>query len=290
MGLYDRDYFRDESGDNRKRRGLGGFSAVAILLTLNIVLCLLVLVTNGAAAQFLGLTGSTAGDPLQWYRFLTYGFVHSPNNILHLLCNMLVLFFFGINLERLYGKLEFLLFYAFSSLFAGVVWGLLFAGRPILVLGATSPVAALVILFAMNFPHARILLWGIIPMPAWVTGVLFVVFDMYGSLQGGGTTQVLNIVGAVFAAFYFMTKIRFSNLWTRLFNRKKLSRRASVSYERKASSPFSAREDVDFTALEKRVDDILDKISRSGEESLTEQERETLRFASQEYQKRKPKN
>ena len=203
---------------------------------------------------------------------------------------MLVLFFFGINLERLYGKLEFLLFYTFSSLFAGVVWGLLFSGRPILVLGATSPVAALVILFAMNFPHARILLWGIIPMPAWVTGVLFVVFDMYGSLQGGGTTQVLNIVGAVFAAFYFMTKIRFSNHWTRLFNRKKLSRRSSVSYERKAPSPFSAREDVDFAALEKRVDDILDKISRSGEESLTEQERETLRFASQEYQKRKPKN
>ena len=62
------------------------------------------------------------------------------------------------------------------------------------------------------------------------------------------------------------------------------------AFERKASSPFSAREDVDFTALEKRVDDILDKISRSGEESLTEQERETLRFASQEYQKRKPKN
>lgn len=290
MGLYDRDYFRDESGDNSKRRGLGGFSAVAILLILNIVLCLLDLVTNGAAAQFLGLTGSTAGDPLQWYRFLTYGFVHSPNQFLHLLCNMLVLFFFGINLERLYGKLEFLLFYAFSSLFAGVVWGLLFSGRPILIFGATSPVAALVILFAMNFPHARILLWGLIPMPAWVTGVLFVVLDMFGSLQGGGTTQVLNITGAVFAAFYFMTKIRLSNFWTRIFKRKNRSQRSTVSYERKAPSPFSSREEEDFETLEKRVDDILRKISRSGEESLTEQERETLRYASQEYQKRKPKD
>ncbi len=290
MGLYDRDYYRDEPGDFRRRRGFGGYSAVAILLALNIFLCLMSFVSGGAAIQMLGLTGNTAGEPLQWYRFLTYGFIHDPTHLLHLLCNMLVLFFFGIHLERLYGKLEFLLFYICSSLFAGVVWGLLFSGRQIMIIGATSPVAALVILFAMNFPHVRILLWGIIPMPAWVTGVLFVVLDMFGSLQGGGTTQVLNICGAVFAAFYFMTKIRLSNFWTRIFKKRNLSRRSTVSYERKAPSPYSAREDVDFAALERRVDDILRKISRSGEESLTAQERETLRYASQEYQKRKPKD
>ena len=42
----------------------------------------------------------------------------------------------------------------------------------------------------------------------------------------------------------------------------------------------------DLENLEKEVDDILRKIARSGEASLTEKERDTLRYASQEYQKR----
>ena len=281
MGLYDRDYYKEEP----KKRG-PGTSAVAIFIVLNVVLYFANQATGNSLFEKMALVGSVADRPLQWYRCLTYAFAHDPNGFMHILCNMLVLFFFGPPLERLYGKKEFTLFYISSAVFGGIVWNVLHFGASAAALGASGAITALVILFAFNFPQVRILLWGIIPLPAWLAGVLFVLYDMFGAVHStDSVAHEIHISGAVFAACYFLAKIRLTDLFSGDVSKvKKTSSRPAASGT--SVKTHSDKSDRDFANLEKEVDDILRKISRSGEASLTEKERETLRYASQEYQKR----
>ena len=281
MGLYDRDYYKEE----QKKRG-PGMSAVAIFIILNVALYFANQATGSSLFEKMALVGSVADRPLQWYRCLTYAFAHDPSGFMHILCNMLVLFFFGPPLERLYGKTEFTLFYLASAIFGGIVWNVMHFGASAAALGASGAITALVILFAFNFPNVRLLLWGIIPLPAWLAGVLFVLYDMFGAVHSfDSVAHEIHISGAVFAACYFLAKIKLTDLFTgKSANVKKSSSRPFDSGSN--AKTHSEKSDRDFANLEKEVDDILRKIARSGEASLTEKERETLRYASQEYQKR----
>jgi len=281
MGLYDRDYYSEEP----KKRG-PGVSPVAVLIISNIVLYFANQATGNALFEKMALVGVQTSSPFQWYRCLTYAFAHDPNGFMHILCNMLVLFFFGPPLERLYGKAEFTLFYLASAVFGGIVWNVMHFGASAAALGASGAITALVILFAFNFPNVRLLLWGIIPLPAWLAGVLFVLYDMFGSVSAvDNVAHEIHISGAVFAACYFLTKIKLTDIF---FGKSAGGKRKSSRSTKSVSSAniSVSKSDRDFENLEKEVDDILRKIARSGEASLTEKERDTLRYASQEYQKR----
>lgn len=284
MGLYDRDYFSDEP----KKSG-AGTSAVAIFIILNVVFYFANHATGNALFDKMALVGVKTSDPIQWYRCLTYAFAHDPSGFMHILCNMLVLFFFGPPLERLYGKREFILFYLTSAIFGGIVWNVMHFGASAAALGASGSITALVILFAFNYPNAQLLIWGIIPLPAWLAGILFVLYDMFGTTSAmDNVAHEIHLSGAVFAACYFLTKLRLTDLFfgsSTNAKAKSKSPRPSSSNVRNGGSRFS-NSDREFENLEKEVDDILRKIARSGEASLTEKERETLRYASQEYQKR----
>lgn len=297
MGLNDRDYYREDDS--------GGWN-LNISPTLAIIIANVLLYLADAAvghvlfAQIMPLTGDVATNPLQWYRLLTYGFAHDPYGLMHIICNMLVLFFFGFPLERKYGKLEFLLFYLASTVFAGLVWTVLHIGSDAACLGASGAITALVILFAFSYPRAQIWLWAIIPMPAWLAGVLFVLYDAFMTKHGAdNVAHDVHLSGAAFAAIYFFSKLRLSKMFVGKRRGGSGNRGSSVrtTYTFADSQPtlhrstsVDSKAERDFKELEKTVDQILLKISEHGEASLTEQERETLRYASREYQKRRDRN
>jgi len=298
MSIYDRDYYREDPPKNNRRFG-SGLSAVAIIILLNVGLYVLDQASGGALFRRMALVGAAASSPLQWYRCLTYGFAHDQSGFMHILCNMLVLFFFGPPLERVYGKLEFSLFYALSIIFGGIVWNVLNGGANAAALGASGGVTAVVLLFAMNYPKSQILLYGIIPLPAWLAGVLYVVYDAFGAKHGmDNVAHDIHLAGAVFAAFYFFSKIRFSSFLSGKGEQRKTKKEQSFTIvddffddkpknNVKSSYTYSfASSDVNFEKLEEEVDRILRKIHQTGETSLTQDERETLRTASREYQKR----
>ncbi|MBQ9372522.1 MAG: rhomboid family intramembrane serine protease [Thermoguttaceae bacterium] len=296
MGLNDRDYYREDSTGGPKLK----ISATLLLIIVNVLLYLAdSAVGHELFNNVMPLTGSVATSPLQWYRLLTYGFAHDPNGLMHIVCNMLVLFFFGFPLERKYGKAEFLIFYLVATVFAGAVWSVLHIGSEVACLGASGAITALVILFAFTYPRAQIWLWAIIPMPAWLAGVLFVLYDAFMTNHGAdNVAHDVHLSGAAFAAIYFFSKIRFTKLFSGKRaggGREKSSDRPTYTFaenqptlHRSTSSDTSA--DRKFKELESTVDQILMKISEHGEDSLTEQERETLRYASREYQKRRGRN
>ena len=172
--------------------------ATRALITVNVVIFLLQAVTGSqlvvafalwppSMAGQLGVDG--AGNFEVWQLF-TYAFLHA--SIAHLLFNMLALFMFGGEIERLWGPRRFLTYY-FTCVMGAAAAQLLVvtqhAGPPYPTLGASGGVFGLLLAFGMMFPRRMILLiFPPIPMPAWlfvtVYGLIELVLGVTGTQEG----------------------------------------------------------------------------------------------------------
>lgn len=305
MGIYDRDYYRREQGGFKLRLPQ---TMVGILVLVNMAVYLLDYVlaasrgggelpTHGPLGAALGVWTAnpfhhpnTLTHPLYWWQFITYGFVHSLS-LDHVLFNMLGLFFLGPDVESFYGKKEFLRIYLFLIAAGGIVWAaantLPGAGGGGPLIGASGGVTGIIILFALCFPRRTILLFFVVPAPAWVLGAIFVLWDLWGAVTRPSTNVAysVHLTGALLAFLYFRFHWHFGKLlatptaWLGRLRRPAANLR--VHYPRD-------EEEVDDEAeLSREVDRILEKIHRMGEASLTRQERRTLETASRQYQKRR---
>ena len=118
---------------------------------------------------------------------------YSHYDLWHLLINMFVLWSFGVVLERLWGRRMFLQFYLVCSVVGSLAhcmtsaWILGQPGRG--ALGASGAVCGVLMAFALHFPKSRILLFGIVPVPALVGVIGLAGFDVWGLInqsRGGG--------------------------------------------------------------------------------------------------------
>ena len=319
MGFQDRDYYRDsgyQTGSYRQEH-----SALFYIIVINVVVWLLDSVfMNGQISNWCCLRAIDFPHPTHWYRFLTHGFCHDLNSVWHLLGNMLGLFFLGQAVEALYGKREFLFFYLTSILIGGIYWsgsGYLAAvmhanelTEPQILqmlwtpcVGASGGVTAVVILFAINFPRQMLLIWGIIPMPAFAVGILIVVLDLLGTQNASSNiAHSVHLAGAAFAVLYYLTRFRFCSIFghgrPRLTPYNPPRRREyddddydyeddSYGYASATRSEADLRREEEFRKLEAEVEVLLKKISEHGMQSLTPQELARLREASQIYRTRR---
>ena len=138
----------------------------------------------------------TLTQPWLWWQYLTAGFAHSPRFRPHLRQHA------GAVLPRPrgrrgYGAKEFLRLYLVMVVFGNVVWNATnkIIGTPadVEMYGASGAIAGVVVLYALNFPHRMILLFFVIPMPAWVFGVLVVGLDIFGASRGIGRNRMWRI-------------------------------------------------------------------------------------------------
>ena len=127
----------------------------------------------------------------RYWTLLTSEFSHVM--FLHFFVNMFVLASFGPIVEQTIGSGRFLRFYLVAAIVASLSHALVSAfllGHPELpALGASGAIAGVILLFALIFPRATILLFGLIPMPALVGALLFVGLDVVGLIaqtEGGG--------------------------------------------------------------------------------------------------------
>ena len=102
----------------------------------------------------------------QIWRLLTCTFCHDRLDVLHILFNMLFLYWFGCEMETLYGSREFLWFYLTAAVISSMTFvGLdLYTGSRIPALGISGAVMAVTMLFTMHYPRHTILLLFIIPI------------------------------------------------------------------------------------------------------------------------------
>lgn len=151
----------------------------------------------------------------RYWTLLTSAFSH--NMLLHIFLNLYVLSSFGPIVELNLGSFRFLRFY----LFAGIVSSFCHAwvsaywmNNPSLpALGASGAVSGVIILFSLIYPTQKILLLGLIPVPAMVGALLFVGLDIWGLMAqaGGGGLPIghgAHLGGSLTGVIYYFFLVR----------------------------------------------------------------------------------
>jgi len=277
MGIHDREYYQD--GRTRPSIELRNYSMVTLLVMANAAVFVLdMFFESGSLMTGMAVQAVTVVEPWNWWRFLTAGFAHSPGSVQHLIFNMAGLWFLGRPVEERYGKQEFLLFYLVAVVLGNVAWsGRMYLSGQVTVdgseivlsaLGASGAVTAVVMLFIFLYPKQTLLLMMVLPVPAWLVGVLLVVTNLLQlnmtGVPGANVAYDIHLVGAALGAVYYKLGWNFSRWWPRqLGGSAKLVRRRP---KLKLHVPEDDHE----------ADRLLDKVHREGESSLTARERKIL--------------
>jgi membrane associated rhomboid family serine protease len=216
----------------------------------------------------------------------TYMFIHG--GLWHVAMNMLMLFFFGSPLESRWGGSEFLKFYFICGL-GGVALSYLFL--PAAVIGASAAVYGVMLAYAMNWPEARIYVFGIFPVAAkWLVAFMFML-SLLSAVDGsgGGVAHLAHLGGLVTGFLYLKSDWRFSERFSRARNAGRRRRMAIVpgadGQQAGAESARRPKQDQPRAdaALYDAVDQVLDKISATGMSSLTDAERRLLDEVSRRH-------
>jgi len=275
MGIYDRDYIRDD----RPSSGFASWSMVTKLIVINVAVWVLDVYFNRALSDNFALKGNVLTHP---WELLTYGFLHDPKSPGHIFFNMLVLWMFGRDVERVYGPKEFLRIYLSFVISVGLAWALIGWVAPNKagpMFGASGAIMGIVALFIMHFPHQQVLYMFVIPMPVWVLGIIFILSDVFGYLnpKDDHIAHAAHLAGVFFGALYAQTGWCLASLIPQKWSLPKFRRRTKLRVHREQD------DGPDEPVTQQRVDELLAKISREGESSLTDKERRELEEASRRY-------
>ncbi len=150
----------------------------------------------------------------QIWRIGTYLFLHSVADPFHLLINMLMLYMFGVQLERTWGTRKFLEYYFICGISAGicvVAAAYIFSGNPLIpTMGASGAIFGLLLAFGIVFADATILVFFFFPMAAKYAVMIYGALELYFTVQspGDGVSHVAHLSGMVFGYIYLKTRAR----------------------------------------------------------------------------------
>lgn len=203
------------------------------------------------------------------WSIVTYAFLH--DGFMHLLFNMIGLFFFGPRLESVLGSRRFLGLY-FTSAIAAALLSLL---TPyVAIVGASGAVFGVLVGFAKFWPRDRIYFWGIVPIEARWFIVLLAAYSIFGGLtRGGGVAHFAHLGGLIGGWLYLKALEQTSR--ARRFRKKaapSFSRATRSDIERWRSIPRESLHPVN----QEELDRIMKKVDEHGPQSLDPREREYL--------------
>jgi membrane associated rhomboid family serine protease len=291
--------------------------------------CNLLVIAITCLVSFLGFRDAAFKDKylfwpeaiLAWrqsYRLITYGFLHQDG--LHLLMNMLSLYFFGPLIERIYGPAQFLAIYLAAMIGGGLLALYVHRYHDYRALGASGGVAGIIFAYILLFPVGSINIYFLpIGIPSWLYAIVYLAGSFYSMQRGmsnvghdahlGGA-----LVGLFTAASFHPSAIRYHPWWfagitvgtvllfiylarnplflplegidfTKAKGRPATwpKRFSGIFHFTRRKSPTAP---VPFSRPEREVDALLRKISESGFDSLTKEEKDMLNEISSKYRRR----
>jgi len=244
---------------------------------------------------FIGIFGvvpATISHKFFLWQFVTYMFIHSLSPW-HIIFNMLMLFFLGRLVENRIGKKAFLKLYFTAGIGAGLIHLILNINSSLPMIGASGAVYGVIMALAMIAPEQPItlLLFFVLPITLkvkhLVLGIIFIVV-MGVLLMGVSDTGVAHWahLGGLFFGYLFMrVKYRLPLPFRirpriKLYSRPRIRRPKAQKYH-----PIDAD-----TFISEEIDPILEKISRSGINSLTRKERRILKRAHGHMRDTRPRH
>jgi membrane associated rhomboid family serine protease len=308
MSLFDRDYYRP--------RGFRGFylfpPVIKNILIINIAVFFIQFIFENLS--FGGMPGwyilnryfslnplsgvDPAGQPFnfQIWQLITYQFMHG--GFWHIFFNMFLLWMFGMEIENLWGSQKFLVYYLTTGIVGGI-FQLVFT--PILGLqgaftvGASAAVFGVMVAFGMTYPDRYIfLLFPPIPVKAKYLIGFLVAIEYFSVGNAGESIARLAHLGGAASGFAFVLYdkrkgINLNGMFNLFRDAFKSSRSPKGGFRRPLKKEEGNVVDAEFYEIgggeskqvdPDEIDRILDKISKSGYQNLTEREKKILFEAS----------
>lgn len=136
------------------------------------------------------ISGATPGLPFDVgfrpWQLVTYSFLHV--SVAHLFFNMLALYMFGADLERVFGQRRYLAYYfacVVTAAFAQLLVANMSGAPPYPTLGASGGVFGLLLAFALYFPRRTVMLiFPPVPLPAWLFVTLYGALELFLGVTG----------------------------------------------------------------------------------------------------------
>lgn len=211
---------------------------------------------------YLGVAPREVVKYLKVWQVFTYMFLHDSGHIVHIVINMLFVYWFGTELDRMLGRGRFLTLYLGGGLAGGIAYAvtqyIVKMGNP--AIGASAAVMAIMVVYALYFPDRLLYLFFYIPMKVkwFVVGVIAIDLAYSTTAYADGVAHTAHLGGALFGLLFWRLRGRVEQFFLGWADRHR---------DRAAQSN---------AADEKRLDDILSKIHRDGFDSLSSREREFL--------------
>lgn len=260
-----------------KKYPLGYFGISSTVLNFLIIINIIVFLIQTIAGQtFIYLFGLIPLLVLQKYyiwQILTYMFLHG--GIFHLGFNLFTLWMFGRELETIWGWKMFLKYYLICGIGAGILTVLFSVNSIIPTIGASGAIFGILLAYAMKFPKRKVLLYFIIPVSAKVLVILFGIFELLACLSytSDGIGHFAHLGGMLFGYIYLKMNLRFFPM----------KRKIVFPIRRKKMRVIAPKREKRESEIDTEVDRILDKISKEGMDSLTQEEMAKLKEASEVY-------
>jgi rhomboid family protein len=164
--------------------------------------------TAGQLMWFFGLMPAQVVGQFHVWQLVTYMFLHG--GVFHILFNMLALWMFGVELERIWGTRNFLKFYFVTGVGAAVLtvlfsllpFGFTVALRGSIIVGASGAIFGLLLAYGMYFPNRPIYMWLVFPIPAKYFVMIMGALAFYSSLGDSGIANATHLGGLLVAYLY----------------------------------------------------------------------------------------
>ncbi len=213
------------------------------------------------------------------WTLLSYGFLHV--DFLHILFNLIVLFFIGNLFIEYFTQKQLLQFYVLGTLFGGLLFIAsynyfpLFTNKSPMLIGASAGVSAIFIGIATYMPNYQLKIRFIGFVKLWYLAAIFVLFDIMQLAGNNAGGHFAHLGGALFGFLYVNQasnkKVGIREKIIAFFTSQKKPLKTVYKSKNKKSKVQKTKSEQ-----QQQIDNILDKISKSGYETLTKKEKEFL--------------
>jgi len=213
------------------------------------------------------------------WSILSYGFLHA--GFLHILMNMIVLYFIGNLFLEYFTEKQLLNFYILGTLFGGIFFLFsqnyfpLFEGKSTVLVGASAGISAIFIGITTYMPNYQIKLRFIGFVKLWYLAAFWIGLDILGLIGSNSGGHFAHLGGALFGFIYVSRasnkEISFlNNLWGMFSSKNKKMKTVYKSSTKRKNNVSNTNSN------QVKIDAILDKISKSGYDTLTKEEKDFL--------------
>ena len=229
--------------------------------------------------QWFSLDASTDSLITKPWSLISYGFLHE--GFIHIIFNLIALYFIGNLFIDYFTQKQLFTFYLLGTFFGGLFYLFsqnyfpLFEGKTTTLIGASAGISTIFIGISTYMPNFELKIRFIGFVKLWYLAAIWVSLDVLGLTGENAGGHFAHLGGSIFG-FLYINKVRNRkfNIFKKLFSIFTPKKKPLKTVYKSTNNTKTNSNTKDFT--QKKIDIILDKISKSGYDTLTKEEKEIL--------------